>query len=241
MVELYRNSGLDLYEKVHYSKAEHIAEVDAILQWYPRRGVKVLDIGCSGGLHALDFARRGFRVAGFDIEPSAIRRARKRNRDRGLGVCFRVLDLERGAMTDLGRFDLIYSIANVMAHVYKYRLIQVLRKIRECLEPGGILLFDVLVLDPPFRQDIYDRRLNIRWKRRISAPGGKIFMEASLADSGMIQRFDVWGYYLNEICEILQIAGFDRIEYSDRLDFARSRPRPPHAVSLFFRIGSSTA
>lgn len=79
MTGLYRDSGLEIYEKSHYSHGEHIAEVERILAWYKRRNTKVLDIGCSGGLHALEFSKRGFSVTGVDIEQSAIELAKKKS------------------------------------------------------------------------------------------------------------------------------------------------------------------
>ena len=63
MAELYRNAGLDVYEKAHYAHGEHIHEVGKILTWYTRSGSRVLDVGCSGGLHALEFAARGYNCA----------------------------------------------------------------------------------------------------------------------------------------------------------------------------------
>jgi SAM-dependent methyltransferase len=40
------------------------------------RSRQVLDIGCSSGRHLADFRRRGWRVAGIDIDETAIARAR---------------------------------------------------------------------------------------------------------------------------------------------------------------------
>ena len=88
MVGLYKDAGLDVYETVYYSDSEHVREVDQILRWYAVENPRVLDIGCSGGLHALEFARRRCSVVGVDIEPSAIERAKKRTRARVLDVCF---------------------------------------------------------------------------------------------------------------------------------------------------------
>ena len=58
MTGLYRDSGLDVYERSHYSQGEHISEVKQILTWYKAENTHVLDIGCSGGLHALEFAEK---------------------------------------------------------------------------------------------------------------------------------------------------------------------------------------
>jgi SAM-dependent methyltransferase len=52
----------------------------------------VLDAGCGTGENALFFASRGHRVTGIDFVAEAIRRARAKAAERGLGVEFLVKD-----------------------------------------------------------------------------------------------------------------------------------------------------
>lgn len=78
MIELY-GSELEIYEKSHYSHGEFIKEVEQILTWYKSKNTRILDIGCSAGLHALEFARKGFSVTGVDIEATAIELAKKKS------------------------------------------------------------------------------------------------------------------------------------------------------------------
>jgi cyclopropane fatty-acyl-phospholipid synthase-like methyltransferase len=52
----------------------------------------VLDIGCGTGEHALFFAGEGFEVWGIDSAPLAIRKAREKAAERGLGVNFIVMN-----------------------------------------------------------------------------------------------------------------------------------------------------
>jgi len=148
-IDLYRDKGLEIYEKAHYSHGEHVCEVEAILSWYGRHRGRVLDIGCSGGLHAIDLAKRGYSVTGIDRETSAIELARRRSFEEGLKADFFVADLEKDDMQGLGRFDLAFSLGNVISHIPKKTLPAVLRKIRSCLEIDGIFLFDILLIASP--------------------------------------------------------------------------------------------
>src|SRR5512136_1004597 len=129
-IALYRGSGLEIYEKAHYSNGEHVREVEAILSWYRKKGSRVLDLGCSGGLHALELAKRGLRVVGIDAEPSAIELARKRSAALGRDAVFLAADLQSLDPAGLGRFDLIYSLGNVISHVPKKALPALLSGIR---------------------------------------------------------------------------------------------------------------
>ncbi|MGZ5498548.1 MAG: class I SAM-dependent methyltransferase [Candidatus Aminicenantales bacterium] len=54
--------------------------------------VPILDIGCGTGRHAIELARRGYRVTGIDLSPSQIERARAKTVKGGLAPDFRVGD-----------------------------------------------------------------------------------------------------------------------------------------------------
>lgn len=52
----------------------------------------ILDIGCGTGRHAIELARRGYRVTGIDLSPSQIEQARAKIVKGGLAPDFRVGD-----------------------------------------------------------------------------------------------------------------------------------------------------
>ena len=238
MTELYRSSGLDIYEKSHYARGEHLREVEEILSWYRRRRTRVLDVGCSGGFHALEFARRGFSVTGVDLEPSAIERALARSREEGLSAAFSVLDLEKDDMVGLGTFDFIYSIGNVFSHVKKGLVPDIFRKVRGCLSPDGIFLFDLLMKGRPFREELYEEDLKIAWKRVLHGETDRISMEGFFQDFNFVQHFEVWGYSTAEVLEALTAAGFRQIDFSETLDFSSRVTESDNPVFLNFRAAT---
>ena len=238
MAELYRDSGLDIYEKVHYSHGEHIAEVEQILKWYLPRNTRILDVGCSGGLHALEFGRRGFVVTGVDIEPSAISQAEKRVKDQKVQAEFRALNLEKDDISSLGTFDFVYSIGNVMSHLRKDGMRESLGKIRACLDEGGLFLFDVFINATPFREEVYEDDLGIVWKRKLDGQTGHITMDGTFLAFGVTQRFQVWAYTVKEISDLLERSGFSDIDFSDELDFSSSGSAVENPVCLNFRASA---
>jgi SAM-dependent methyltransferase len=237
MTELYRKPGLAVYEKSHYSRREHIHEVEQMLTWYTERKTNVLDIGCSGGLHALEFARRGFSVTGLDIEPSAIEIARKRKHNENIKARFYVIDIENDEFAGLGKFNFIYSIGNVLSHVNKEHFLEILQKISGCLDNDGIFLFDLLINGQPFQEEIYpdDNDLQIVWKRKIDEKTGSISMDGIFLESGFRQHFDVWGYKIDEIMGILISLDFRIIDFSEKLDF-NEKNKTKNPISLYFRV-----
>ena len=56
------------------------------------RTMAILDIGCGTGRHAIELARRGYRVTGVDLSPSQIEAARIKAAAAGVPVDFRVGD-----------------------------------------------------------------------------------------------------------------------------------------------------
>lgn len=236
MTGLYRDLGLYIYEKSHYSHGEHIAEVEQILTWYRRGNTRILDIGCSGGLHALEFARRGFSVTGIDIEPSAIELAIKRSKDEDQEVRFFVMDIEKDEIPGLGKFDFIYSIGNVLSHVRKDNILEVIRKIHGCLDKNGIFLFDVLMNAKPFQEEIRpgEKDLQIIWKRKINEKTGRISMDGIFLESAFTQHFEIWGYTIEEMTDLLNFSGFRDIEFCEKLDF-RTKNKTKNPISLYFR------
>jgi SAM-dependent methyltransferase len=234
-IDLYRDKGLEIYEKAHYSHGEHIQEVEAILSWYGRQHGRVLDIGCSGGLHALELAKRGYAVTGMDRENSAIELAMKRSFEEGLKADFFAADLEKDDLSGLGRFDLAFSLGNVISHIPKKSLPAVLRKIRSLLEMDGIFLFDVLAIGGCFPEVVHEKDLGIIWKRRLDRDTGEILLRGIFENLGVAQDFRVWGYTREEMQELLRAAGFRGIDASPSLAFTGAGGTAEDPVCLRFR------
>jgi 2-polyprenyl-6-hydroxyphenyl methylase/3-demethylubiquinone-9 3-methyltransferase len=53
------------------------------------QGLKVLDVGCGGGLLSEEFARAGSLVTGIDLSPVAIETAKKHADESGLEIDYR--------------------------------------------------------------------------------------------------------------------------------------------------------
>jgi SAM-dependent methyltransferase len=234
MVDIYRGKGLDVYESVHYSRNEHVEEVDEILSWYGG-GRRVLDAGCSGGLHALEFARRGYDVTGVDIEPSAVARAVRRAADSATAARFLVLDLAKDALAPLGPFDLAYSLGNVLSHIPKGLMPDVLRRVKACLAPGGLFLFDLLARGRPFREHIWDAYYRIQWKRSLDEASGLVRMDGYFLDFELVQPFEVWAYSPDEANDLLAGAGFSPDGVDECLDFRNGAAPSANPFCLNFR------
>jgi cyclopropane fatty-acyl-phospholipid synthase-like methyltransferase len=236
--ELYRDSGLKIYEKVHYSKGEQIQETEMILSWFRRDGSRILDIGCSGGLHSIELAKRGYQLTGIDREASAVKLARERCRRLRLNAKFFTVDLEKDDLSPLGRFDLVISIGNVMSHIPKKSLPVIFKRIRKCMKNDGIFLFDFIVAGDPFPEEVSEEELGIIWKRKLERSSGAISLNGFFSEFDITTKFDLWGFTAEEISGMILEAGFAGADFSSRLDFSETEYTTPNIVSLKCRARS---
>jgi SAM-dependent methyltransferase len=116
-----------------------------------RPGARILDVPCGYGRHAVELARRGFRVTGIDISAALLAQARRAAADLGVEVEFR-----RGDMRRLGyrrRFDAVLNLFTSFGYFGDAGDLQVLRRFRRALrparagEPGGWLVLHLINRD----------------------------------------------------------------------------------------------
>lgn len=99
-------------------------------------GLRMLDIGCGGGLLCEPLARLGAAVVGVDPSEANIAAARLHASQRGLAIDYRAGTAER--LADAGeRFDLVLAM-EVVEHVADVGLFA--RRCAEMVKPGGLMI-----------------------------------------------------------------------------------------------------
>jgi 2-polyprenyl-6-hydroxyphenyl methylase/3-demethylubiquinone-9 3-methyltransferase len=99
-------------------------------------GLRVLDIGCGGGLLCEPLARLGAQVVGADPAAANIEAACRHAAQGGLTIDYRVTTAE--ALADAGeRFDIVLAM-EVVEHVADVPLF--VKRCAEMVKPGGILV-----------------------------------------------------------------------------------------------------
>ena len=72
------------------------------------KSVRILDIGCGTGRHAIELAKRGYRVTGVDLSETLLARAREKAAAAGVTVHFRRHDARE--LPFAAEFDLAIMI-----------------------------------------------------------------------------------------------------------------------------------
>jgi len=84
---------------------EELDKIEALLQLRPP--LRVLDVGCGTGRHALEMARRGYHVVGIDVARSYLEHAQSEAQRQELSIEFR---LQRGSeLTETEVYDLVLA------------------------------------------------------------------------------------------------------------------------------------
>ncbi len=98
----------EAYLRYSFTKGT-VTEVDGLIELTGLApGASVLDVGCGPGRHALELARRGYRVHGVDISSRFVDLAKAGAEAEGLGVTFEVADARRLDFNE--EFDLVVSL-----------------------------------------------------------------------------------------------------------------------------------
>jgi 2-polyprenyl-6-hydroxyphenyl methylase/3-demethylubiquinone-9 3-methyltransferase len=103
-------------------------------------GLRVLDVGCGGGLLAEQFARADAQVTGVDLSRSSLAAARRHAQTSRLAINYVNATGERLPFTDAA-FAVIVS-ADFLEHVSD--LDGVVGECARVLEPGGLFLYDTI-------------------------------------------------------------------------------------------------
>jgi SAM-dependent methyltransferase len=106
------------------------------------RGRRLLDVGCGTGKSFLPMLERGWEVTACDISPSMLERARAKA---GGAAKLSVADMRK--LPVFGEFDLVWALDDAVNYLLSgMELEEALSGMRANLAPGGLLMFDVNLL-----------------------------------------------------------------------------------------------
>ena len=103
-------------------------------------GVKILDMGCGYGRHAILLAKNGYSVSGYDLSTDYLEEAKGEARRQGVEVKFARVDMRH--MTAAQEFDVVLSLATSLAFYDDQTNKDIFRRVRRALGEGGTFWFD---------------------------------------------------------------------------------------------------
>lgn len=104
---------------------------------------RLLDLACGTGTHAIDFSRLGFDVTGIDSSPEMLLRARRKARAAKRKIRFERQDLLAFSLPGES-FDVVTCLFDSIGYLHSNaRVSRALRRMRDVLDPGGLLFLEV--------------------------------------------------------------------------------------------------
>ena len=105
------------------------------------RGLKVLDVGCGGGLLSVPLSRLGCVVTGIDPGQDTIKVAKEYSKSQGLDINYQVSSIENFSDNNDELYDII-TVMEVLEHVENAHLF--LERVSSMLKPSGLLFISTL-------------------------------------------------------------------------------------------------
>ena len=128
------------------------------------QSLKVLDVGCGGGLLAEEFARLGCQVTGIDPSEPSLATAREHAHQSGLDITYQIGVGEQLPFLPAS-FDIVIC-CDVLEHVND--LSQVIHEIARVLKADGIFFYDTI--NRTFLSWLADIKLAQEWRRTSFMP-----------------------------------------------------------------------
>ena len=115
--------------------------LDYIDEFAGIKGLKVLDVGCGGGILAESMAQRGAQVTGIDLAKKSLKVAQLHSLESGVSVEYRCVAVEDLADEAPGSFDVV-TCMEMLEHVPDPE--SVVRSCARLVKPGGWVFFSTL-------------------------------------------------------------------------------------------------
>lgn len=151
--EMFENYG-ETYDKEAFTQGT-AGEVEFILNEINfDKQKRILDIGCGTGRHAIELAKKGYKITGVDLSNSQLERARQKAVSANVQVDFKLMDARY--VDFVAEFDLVMMICEgafplMELDEMNYRILQ---NAERALKFGGKLIFTTLNALYPLYHDV---------------------------------------------------------------------------------------
>ncbi len=125
--------------RIRVELAHRLFDRHAAPRFTEQRPLRVLDVGCSIGTFAVEFAKRGCLCVGVDYDQTAIDTARRLAREEGVEAAFSTADVFDAAR-EHGPFHVAVCF-DIFEHLFDDQMGALLWQLRRALVPRGVVLF----------------------------------------------------------------------------------------------------
>ena len=190
-----------------------------------RPGLRLLDVCCGFGRHAVPLARMGLTVTGVDLSAAQLRQARRRARTAGVEVEWLRADA-RGFTSRAGRFDRVINLFTSFGYFSEEKEdLKMLSRMTRALKRGGLLCLDTMNRDflvRHFQPTIVTSFAagHVIDRNRLDHASGRCVAEREICREGKTrkQQFSVRLYTARELILMAGACGLEVVELHGSLD-----------------------
>jgi SAM-dependent methyltransferase len=184
-----------------------------------RAGARLLDIPCGNGHHAIEFAKRGYKMTGLDLSEEFIAEARAMSDTAGVADMQWLRDDMRSISWD-SEFDGAFCFGNSFAYFKHEEARQFLAAIARALKPGARFVVDTGMA----AESILPSLLRTRWHRlgdilmlsenRYDPAESRLEIDYTFVRDGVIETRPTSSYAFTtgELCRMHRDAGLRPVE-----------------------------
>ncbi|HEV3097632.1 MAG TPA: class I SAM-dependent methyltransferase [Candidatus Dormibacteraeota bacterium] len=213
----FGRSYLELYDEPLQERTPiEIDQLERFLQLRPP--LRILDLPCGQGRHAIELARRGYEVTGMDLSPYLLEVARSRASEAGLNVRWLLGDMRHAL--DAETFGLILNLFTSFGYFADEaddRL--TVRAAASMLEPGGRFLLEVIngeriIARFEEREWFTVGQIAVMERRSLDAAARRMVVERTVSsDRGNEVNLHALRLYSGrELLAMLSEEGFERVD-----------------------------
>jgi SAM-dependent methyltransferase len=146
--DFYGADFAELYDLFHGSKpykaeARFVRDMAHEILGTVKRPLRLLDVACGTGSHAVELSRLGFAVTGIDSSREMLLRARRKAAAAKRDIRFECQDLTKLSLPGES-FDVVTCLFDSIGYLRTdARIARALRRMRDLLDPGGLLFLEV--------------------------------------------------------------------------------------------------
>jgi len=108
------------------------------------KNLKILDVGCGTGRHAIELTKRGYTVTGIDLSESQIERAREKAREQHFDIPFFVGDARKLPFKDKFEVAIMMCEGGFPLMETDEENYEILKSISQSITPNGKVIFTTL-------------------------------------------------------------------------------------------------
>lgn len=108
------------------------------------KNLKILDVGCGTGRHAIELTKRGYQVTGIDLSAAQIERAKEKAAKEGLNIDFMVRDARQLDFHEAFDAAIMLCEGGFPLMETDEKNFEILQSVAKALRPGSIFIFTTL-------------------------------------------------------------------------------------------------